>query len=60
MKRLFAMLLCLCMALGLAACGGGTAAPSESGGDGKSFTVRSVPPCFAQSDTPHHWEVTLE
>ncbi|MBQ9393675.1 MAG: ABC transporter substrate-binding protein [Oscillospiraceae bacterium] len=39
MKRLFAMLLCLCMALGLAACGGGTAAPPESGGDGKSFTV---------------------
>ena len=28
--------------------------------DGKSFTVRSVTPCFAQSDTPHHWEVTLE
>ena len=28
--------------------------------DGKSFTVRSVTPCYAQSDTPHHWEVTLE
>ena len=28
--------------------------------DGKSFNVRSVTPCFAQSDTPHHWEVTLE
>lgn len=28
--------------------------------DSKSFTVRSVMPCFAQSDTPHHWEVTLE
>ena len=28
--------------------------------DGKSFTVRSVTPCFAQDDSPHHWEVTLE
>ena len=28
--------------------------------DSKSFTVRSVTPCFAQSDAPHHWEVTLE
>ncbi len=27
---------------------------------GMSFTVRSVTPCHAQSDAPHHWEVTLE
>lgn len=27
---------------------------------GQNFTVRSVTPCYAQSDTPHHWEVTLE
>lgn len=28
--------------------------------DSKSFTVRSVTPSFAQGDSPHHWEVTLE
>src|SRR5574344_1178437 len=28
--------------------------------DGKDYTVRSVTPCYAQSDDPHHWEVTLE
>lgn len=28
--------------------------------ENKSFTVRSVTPCYAQSDDPHHWEVTLE
>ena len=28
--------------------------------ESKSFTVRSVTPCYAQSDAPHHWEVTLE
>lgn len=28
---------------------------------GKSYTVRSITPCFTQGDaTPHHWEVTLE
>ena len=27
---------------------------------GQSFTVRSVTPCYAHEDTPHHWEVTLE
>lgn len=27
---------------------------------GKTFTVRSVTPCYAQEETPHHWEVTLE
>lgn len=27
---------------------------------GQNFTVRSVTPCFAQDDSPHHWEVTLE
>src|SRR5574344_2561746 len=27
---------------------------------GKDYTVRSVTPCYAQSDDPHHWEVTLE
>lgn len=27
---------------------------------GRSFTVRSVTPCYAQSEAPHHWEVTLE
>lgn len=27
---------------------------------GKSYTVRSVTPCYAQGATPHHWEVTLE
>ena len=28
--------------------------------ESKSFTVRSVTPSFAQDDSPHHWEVTLE
>ena len=27
---------------------------------GRTFTVRSVMPCYAQGATPHHWEVTLE
>lgn len=27
---------------------------------GHSFTVRSVTPCYAQGNAPHHWEVTLE
>ena len=27
---------------------------------GQNFTVRSVTPCYAQDDSPHHWEVTLE
>ena len=27
---------------------------------GKKFTVRSVTPCHAQDESPHHWEVTLE
>ena len=27
---------------------------------GKTYTVKSVMPCYAQSDSPHHWEVTLE
>lgn len=27
---------------------------------GKTYTVRSVMPCYAQGATPHHWEVTLE
>ncbi|MCM1218942.1 MAG: minor capsid protein [Lachnospiraceae bacterium] len=27
---------------------------------GRSFTVRSVTPCYAQSEAPNHWEVTLE
>lgn len=26
----------------------------------QDFTVRSVTPCYAQGDTPHHWEVILE
>ena len=28
--------------------------------NGRKFTVRSVTPCYAQGDSPHHWEVTLE
>lgn len=29
--------------------------------NGKSYTVRSVTPCYAlDGETPHHWEVTLE
>lgn len=29
--------------------------------NGKSYTVRSVTPCYAQDGiTPHHWEVSLE
>lgn len=27
---------------------------------GHSFTVRSVTPCYAQGNAPHHWEATLE
>ncbi len=27
---------------------------------GQNFTVRSVTPCYAQGNAPHHWEVTLE
>lgn len=27
---------------------------------GKTYTVRSVTPCYAQGERPHHWEVTLE
>ena len=27
---------------------------------GKTYTVRSVTPCYAQGATVHHWEVTLE
>lgn len=27
---------------------------------GKSYTVRSVTPCHAAGEAPHHWEVTLE
>ncbi len=28
--------------------------------EGKTFTVKSVSPCYAQSEIVHHWEVTLE
>lgn len=28
--------------------------------EGKDYTVRSVTPCYTQSDAPHHWEITLE
>ncbi len=28
--------------------------------NGKKYTVRSVTPCYAQGNGPHHWEVTLE
>lgn len=27
---------------------------------GQNFTVRSITPCYAQGESPHHWEVTLE
>lgn len=27
---------------------------------GQNFTVRSVTPCYAQGESPHHWEVQLE
>lgn len=27
---------------------------------GQNFTVRSITPCYAQGNAPHHWEVTLE
>ena len=27
---------------------------------GKTFTVRSITPCYTQEENPHHWEVTLE
>lgn len=27
---------------------------------GRSFTVRSVKPCYSQGNAPHHWEYTLE
>jgi len=27
---------------------------------GRSFTVRGVTPCYAQGESPHHWEVQLE
>lgn len=27
---------------------------------GKTFTVRSVTPCYTRGEKPHHWEVTLE
>lgn len=27
---------------------------------GKTFIVRGITPCYAQGESPHHWEVTFE
>lgn len=37
--------------------------PQEGDGvtwESKDYTVKSITPSFAQDDSPHHWEVTLE
>jgi hypothetical protein len=37
--------------------------PQEGDGvtwESNDYTVKSVTPSFAQDDSPHHWEVTLE